>query len=259
MGIINVTPDSFYAASRAADAATAIDRAREMLAAGCDIIDIGGESTRPGAHDVSEAEELARVMPVVEALAGEAVVSIDTRKAAVATAAVAAGARIINDVGGQLARVAGECGAGYVAMHARGTPATMQDNPEYDDVVADVLESLEALAQSARTHGVVDLWLDPGIGFGKTTAHNLTLLRHLPAVVDLAHRYGAHVLVGTSHKRFLSDLTPDAATPDDRLEGSLATVAWAFAHGVTSVRVHDVAATVEIRELFARDVAEVGV
>ncbi len=258
MGIVNVTPDSFFAAARTQAVDEALARGAGLFAMGCDIVDVGGESTRPGAEDVSVADELSRVLGVVEGLAPLGPVSIDTRKEAVARAAVAAGARVVNDVSGALAEVAGELGVGYVAMHSRGTPATMQVAPHYDDVLAEVLAELEALARRARDAGVGELWLDPGIGFAKTLEHNLALLAHVDDLVTLARRYDAGVLVGTSRKRFLGLLGSESLDVDERLEGSLATEAWALMSGATMIRVHDASAALELRELFARPLAEVG-
>ena len=179
-----------------------------MVAEGADVIDVGGESTRPGAEPVRLDEELARVVPVVEALAAAgARVSVDTIKAAVARAALAAGATLVNDISASLSDVAAETGAGWVAMHMQGEPRTMQADPHYDDVVAEVHGFVLERAARARAAGVGEVWVDPGIGFGKTTAHNLSLLRHLPELVEAAAAAGcAGVLVGTSRKRFLGVL-----------------------------------------------------
>jgi dihydropteroate synthase len=258
MGVVNVTPDSFFPAARTFDPSAAVARGRELFAAGCDLVDVGGESTRPGADDVDPREELARVLPIVEALSAYGPVSIDTRKALVAREAVAVGASVVNDVSMTLPEVAGALGVGYVAMHAKGSPKTMQDNPAYDDVVGEVLDELTDLARRAREAGVVDLWLDPGIGFGKRPEDNWSLLKHLDRLVARAHELDAGVLVGTSRKRFLATTASGPLEVDDRFEGSLATAAWAFAHGADIVRVHDVVATVQVRELLTRPVAEVG-
>jgi dihydropteroate synthase len=257
MGIVNVTPDSFYAAARTAASDQAIARGRELFEAGCDIVDVGGESTRPGALDVSVAEELSRVSTVVAALSALGTVSVDTRKSVVAREAVDAGASIINDVSGTLIDVAGELGVGYVAMHSRGTPQTMQVNPHYDDVVGDVLSALEEMARHARTTQITRLWLDPGIGFAKTLEHNLALVAHCEDFVEMARRYGAGVLIGTSRKRFLGLLGPEELDVDERFEGSIATEAWALTSGVAMIRVHDVAAALQLRDLVARPVAEI--
>jgi dihydropteroate synthase len=190
-------------------------------------------------------EELRRVIPVVEGLAAEGIaVSVDTRKPEVARAAVAAGAQLLNDVSSSLAAVAAELGVAWVAMHAQGDPATMQDAPRYEDVVAEVGDFLEARAEEALAMGVPEVWIDPGIGFGKTAAHNLALLAHLDELVAT----GLPVLVGTSRKSFLgrllaaSDGVDGPVPPDDRLEGSLATATWALACGAGMLRVHDVRA-----------------
>jgi dihydropteroate synthase len=247
MGVINVTPDSFSDGGRFVDAEAAVAHGRALLAEGADWLDVGGESTRPGAEPVPEAVELRRVLPVVEALAAEAPVSIDTRKPAVARAAVAAGATMLNDVGAGNGAVAAELGVAWAAMHLRGEPATMQDDPRYDDVVVEVLTELVDRADAARAAGAPQVWIDPGIGFGKTQAHNLTLLAHLDAFVAS----GYPVLVGTSRKGFLgrilgdSDGTAVPAALDDRVEGSLATATWAMACGARMVRVHDVRATAQ--------------
>jgi len=248
MGILNVTPDSFSDGGRFFDPSTAIAHAHRLIDEGADIVDVGGESTRPGAEPVDEREELRRVVPVVEAIAGSVRVSIDTTKAAVARAAVAAGASLINDVSSTLDGVAADTGAGWVAMHRQGTPATMQLTPHYDDVVAEVAAYLTARAERAEAAGVAEVWVDPGIGFGKTATHNLSLLRHLDALVAL----GWPVAIGTSRKQFLGRLLAAsdgageaAATPaDDRLEASVATATWSVAQGARLVRVHDVRATV---------------
>lgn len=243
MGVVNVTPDSFSDGGMWFDPAAAADRGRSLFAEGADVVDVGGESTRPGAEPVDEAEERRRVLPVIEALAGCGRVSVDTRHAAVAEAAIEAGATLVNDVSASpelwaVAAAAGP-GVGYVAMHMRGEPATMQDQPHYDDVVKEVREFLVAAASSAREAGVEEVWIDPGIGFGKTPAHNLSLLRHLGAFVAT----GYPVLVGTSRKRFLQSIVDAGA--DDVLEASVASAVVALAAGAGMVRVHDVAATVQ--------------
>ncbi len=257
MGIINVTPDSFFPDSRTAAHELAIARGREFFDAGCDVVDVGGESTRPGATPVAREEELARVIPVVEALAAWGTVSIDTMKDTVARRAVSAGASIINDVSCSLIDTAGELGVGYVAMHAKGDPQTMQLNPVYEDALGEVSEFLEAAARRARSAQVGQLWLDPGIGFGKTVEHNLTLLAHCDHFVELAAHYGAGVLIGTSRKRFLAHLGDRTLDVEERLEGSLASEAWAMLQGVSMVRVHDAVAAVQLRELLVRPVEEV--
>jgi dihydropteroate synthase len=240
MGVLNATPDSFSDGGRWSDPAAAVAHGLAMAAAGAAVVDVGGESTRPGADPVPEDEELRRVVPVIEALAPHVRVSVDTRKRAVAEAAVAAGATLVNDVSASLARVAAEAGAGWVAMHMQGEPRTMQHAPTYRDVVAEVREFLVARADAAVHAGVREVWIDPGIGFGKTVAHNLMLLRHLRVLVDS----GYPVLVGTSRKSFL-DRVGGGDGVDDRLEGSLATVTWALLEGAAMVRVHDVGSAVQ--------------
>jgi dihydropteroate synthase len=257
MGIVNATPDSFFPDSRTAATDEAIARGLSHFSVGADVVDVGGESTRPGAEPVEADEEIARVVPVVSALAARGVVSIDTQKPAVAHAAVAAGATIVNDVSSTLAAVAGELGVGYVGMHRQGDSRTMQIDPHYDDVVAEVEEFLAGVAESARSAGVRELWLDPGIGFGKTAEHNLALLAATDRFARLAAQFRAGLLIGTSRKRFLGTLSPEPLEVDDRLEGSIATEAWAIVHGATMIRAHDVAAAVQLRELVSRPVGEV--
>ena len=251
MGVVNVTPDSFSDGGRYLDHAAAIEHGRGVVADGADWVDVGGESTRPRAEPVPADEELRRVVPVVEALVADGIaVSIDTRKADVARAAVDAGASMVNDVSASLAEVAASGGVAFVAMHMLGDPRTMQEQPVYDDVVADVRDFLVARADAARAAGVTDVWLDPGIGFGKTLAHNLDLLANLDVLVAT----GYPVLVGTSRKTMLGTLAARAdgegaavPPPTDRLEGSVATAVWAWRQGAAMVRVHDVAATVRAR------------
>ena len=249
MGVLNVTPDSFADGGRYFDPEKALARGLEMVAEGADVVDVGGESSRPGAEPVAAAEEHRRVVPVIEALTPHVRVSVDTRKASVAEAAVAAGATLVNDISASLWPVAADHGVGWVAMHMRGTPTTMQDDPRYGDVVAEVRPFLRRRAREAIDGGVAEVWVDPGIGFGKTAAHNLSLLHHLPELVD----DGFPVLVGTSRKSFLGRLSagPDgpAAPVAQRLAGSLATATWAMAAGAAMVRVHDVGATVQAATL----------
>ena len=246
MGVVNVTPDSFSDGGRFADHAAAIAHGLVLAAEGADWVDVGGESTRPGSTPVPEAEELRRVVPVIEGLAARGLrVSIDTRKAAVARAAVAAGATLLNDVGASHGGVAAELGVAWAAMHVQGEPATMQDAPTYVDVVREVRDDLVARADAAREAGVPEVWIDPGIGFGKTHQHNLILLAHLDELVTT----GYPVLIGTSRKGFLgallgrSDASEGPSPVDDRLEGSVATATWAMACGARMVRAHDVRAT----------------
>ncbi len=244
MGVLNVTPDSFSDGGRYFDHGRAISHGLELIAEGADVVDVGGESTRPGAEPVAEEEELRRVLPVVEALAQSTRVSIDTSKPAVAHQALSAGASLLNDVSASLWSVAAEHGAGWVAMHMRGTPQNMQDDPRYDDVVVEVRDFLVERASDAREGGVEEIWIDPGIGFGKSAQHNLTLLARLPELASS----GFPVLVGTSRKGFLGRFASSGADPapvSDRLEGSLATAAWAMLAGAAMVRVHDVDATAQ--------------
>jgi dihydropteroate synthase len=257
MGIINVTPDSFFPASRTIATDEATIRGRKLFDAGCDIVDVGGESTRPGATAVDVDEEIARVVPVIESLVEYGPVSVDTQKEAVARAAVLAGVTVINDVSCSLVEVAGELGVGYVAMHRQGDSSVMQHNPTYDDVVAEVLAFLREAAERAGRANVEPLWLDPGIGFGKSVEHNLSLIAHVAQFVAMARDYGAGVLIGTSRKRFLEHLGRDWLDVDQRLEGSIATEAWVMLEGVSMVRVHDAGAAVQLRELLARPVEEV--
>ena len=241
-----MTPDSFSDGGRWVDPAAAVAHGLALAAEGADVVDVGGESTRPGAEPVTEAEELRRVLPVVEALAPQVRVSIDTSKPAVAEAAIAAGASLVNDVTASLYDVAAAGGAGWAAYHLQGEPRTMQHAPRYDDVVAEVRHYLVAAAEKAEAAGVHEIWIDPGIGFGKTIDHNLSLLRHLRTLVDT----GYPVLVGVSRKSFLGKLTGGAPV-GDRLEASVAVAAWALSQGAGMVRVHDVAATVEAVRLAA--------
>lgn len=215
-----------------------------MISEGVDVVDVGGESTRPGAAAVPVDEELKRVIPVIEALAGRIRLSVDTTKEAVADAAVEAGATLINDVSASLWPVAARHRVGWVAMHRKGTPATMQRDPRYDDVVGEVSTVLSDRADRARAAGVDEVWIDPGIGFGKTVDHNLQLLGALDRLVAT----GYPVMVGTSRKSFLGAVAPTrgATTPvGERLAASLATATWAMEQGAGMVRVHDVSATVQ--------------
>lgn len=236
MGILNVTPDSFFDGGRGDHLA----RAEAMIQAGADILDIGGESTRPGSQPVTVEEELQRVIPIIQQLPGK-LISIDTTKPEVARHATTAGARIINDISASLFDVARETGAGLVLMHMQGTPATMQQSPRYDDVVREVHHFLGARIAAAERAGVKksQIAVDPGIGFGKTVAHNMALLAHLEQLRDL----GCPILVGASRKSFLGGKV------HDRLPGSLAAAAWAITHGAQIVRVHDVAETVAVVRL----------
>lgn len=236
MGVLNVTPDSFSDGGRWLDPSAAIAHGEQMIAEGADIVDVGGESTRPGATAVDPSEELRRVLPVVEALAGRVRVSVDTRKESVARAAVAAGATLINDVSASLWPVAAETGAGWIAMHMPADPSVMQQHAKYEDVVGEVRDYLLARAEKADGAGVTEIWIDPGIGFAKTAAHNLSLLRHLDVLVGT----GWPVLVGTSRKSFLGRIGGRSIEPADRLEETVASSTWAAARGAQMVRVHDV-------------------
>jgi len=267
LGVLNVTPDSFSDGGRFLGVDAAVGHAREMARAGADIIDIGGESTRPGAAAVSVDEELQRVLPVIERLAdggpgssrklsgftasGERAlpISIDTTKAVVAEKSLAAGARIVNDISAlrfdaRMVDVVRDAGAGVVLMHMQGTPQTMQQSPRYDDVVAEVRSFLAERIAFAESCGLnkAQIAVDPGIGFGKTVEHNLQLLAHLGEFGSL----GCPVVVGTSRKSFIGKVlaareVERAGGADGRLWGTAATVAWAVAQGARVVRVHDVA------------------
>jgi len=248
MGILNVTPDSFSDGGRFLDAGKAVARGEAMIAEGAELIDVGGESTRPGAAPVDEAEELRRVIPVVKALASRtgAVISIDTRKAGVARAALDAGASIVNDIEAQrtdpeLWRAVAAAGAGYVSMHMQGSPQTMQADPRYQDVVGEVTGFFRERLLRLEACGVrpEQVLLDPGIGFGKTLDHNLALIRGLGVISTL----GRPILLGVSRKSFIGRLF--GAEPDDRLGASLACALWAAGSGAGMFRVHDVAETVQ--------------
>jgi dihydropteroate synthase len=257
MGVLNVTPDSFYDGGRHDTTEAAVAHGRRLVEEGADIVDVGGESSRPGAEPVPLAQELARVVPVVEALAPRIRVSVDTVKPEVARAALEAGATLVNDISATLWEVALAHGAGWVAMHMQGSPRTMQADPRYGDVVAEVRHFVLARARVARAAGLEEVWVDPGIGFGKTVADNLSLLRHLPELVAAAAGAGcAGVMVGTSRKRFIGLLAggPDGepAGLDERAEGSLATAAGAMVAGAGLIRVHDVAATVQAARLYGQ-------
>lgn len=242
MGVVNVTPDSFSDGGQFLDAEAAIAHGLELAEQGAEILDVGGESTRPGAEEVSVEEELARVEPVVRELAGTATVSIDTSKAAVAEAALNAGAMIVNDVTAlrhdpEIGGLCAERGVGLVLMHMQGDPRTMQADPVYDDVVDDVKAFLAERLEAAVAAGVAEegIWLDPGIGFGKTLEHNLELLRRLGELREL----GRPLVVGTSRKSFIGKI--DGSEVDDRLGGTIASSILAVAEGADVLRVHDVA------------------
>ncbi len=243
MGILNVTPDSFYDGGQHARLDQALHHAEQLIREGADILDIGGESTRPGAQEVPVPEELDRVIPVIEALRRhfDIPISVDTRKAPVAQEALRAGADWINDISAlrhdpDMVRVAREYGAPVVLMHMQGTPQTMQQNPTYKDVVQEVYAFLEERIRFAESHGIHRLLVDPGIGFGKTLEHNLALLHNLSRFTELAP-----VLLGVSRKSMFGHLGA-GETPGERLEGTLAAAAVAVDAGVRILRVHDVAA-----------------
>jgi dihydropteroate synthase len=251
MGVLNVTPDSFYSESRTFTGEAAVERALRMIDEGADMLDIGGQSTRPGSEAVSEDAERARVIPVIRALAKRVKVpiSIDTDKAAVAAEALDAGARIVNDV----TALRGDPGMAQVAaraervvlMHMLGdSPKTMQDHPRYDDVVAEVARFLSDRLEFFVSAGgdASRVWIDPGIGFGKTLEHNLALIKHASTLAEISP-----VLLGVSRKSFLGKLEADSG-PEDRLPGSLALAAWAGFADVAVMRVHDVS---ETRKAFA--------
>jgi len=250
MGIVNVTPDSFSDGGYFCDPEAAIGQARRLIAEGADILDVGGESTRPGAGPVAEADEIARVVPVIEAIRRESAVpiSIDTMKAAVARAAVAAGATMWNDVTAltwsrDSLVTAAALGCNVVLMHMQGEPRTMQTAPRYDDVVAEVSAFLAARASAAMAVGVARerIWLDPGIGFGKRPEHNVALVRHLDQIAAL----GFPVLFGASRKNSIARIAGDNSDADHRLGGSIALALEAARRGAAAVRVHDVAETVQ--------------
>jgi len=247
MGILNVTPDSFSDGGRYIDVEAAAAYTRQMVEDGADLIDVGGESTRPGSQPVPPGEQVRRVAPVIEAIVGgqnglPVTISIDTTRSAVAAAALDAGASVINDISGgredpAMLPLAAERGAPVVLMHMQGTPATMQSDPRYTDVTAEVRTFLAERVAAAESAGIAAhrVILDPGIGFGKNQDHNLTLLRQLG---DLA-AIGRPLLLGTSRKGFIGRITGQT-DPADRVFGTAATVAWSIANGASLVRVHDV-------------------
>ncbi len=273
MGVLNVTPDSFSDGGLFTDIDDAAAHAGAMIDEGAEVIDVGGESTRPGADAVDAETEAQRVIPVIERIRGEwpdIQISVDTSKPAVAAAAVAAGATIVNDVSASLEAVAAETGAGWIAMHALGPSKHMQDDPRYGDVVAEVAAFLDAAAARARSLGVKRVWVDPGFGFGKTLEHNLALMASLDRFVDIAPTvvgvsrkssigalHGASdaaaaagsagtaaAAAGSAHTAPSDSAAVTPAATDDRLEGSLALAVWAAHEGADIVRAHDVAATV---------------
>ncbi|VGO22155.1 dihydropteroate synthase [Pontiella sulfatireligans] len=250
MGILNATPDSFSDGGDFYDINAAVDRALDMEAQGADIIDIGGESTRPGATPVPALEEIKRTLPVIEKIREHSSVpiSIDTMKAETAFQALEAGANIINDISAfetdpKMVEVAAQTAAGAVLMHMKGTPQTMQDDPAYANVVQDVRSYLQQRMDFAASHGVgrEHLVVDPGIGFGKTLEHNLDVMRRLP---DLAE-CGRPLLVGASRKSFIGQLL-GRDNPAERLSGSLGAAAWAVLQGAHILRVHDVIETCDV-------------
>lgn len=247
MGVVNVTPDSFSDGGQLVDSQAAIDHARRLEDAGADILDIGGESTRPGADAVSLDEERQRVLPVIEALAGkvDALLSIDTRKAAMMDEAVGAGADIVNDVSAlsfdpEALQTAADLNVPVILMHALGDPKTMQDDPVYDDVLLDVFDYLEARVEACLRAGISrdKIMIDPGIGFGKTLEHNLALLSGL----SLFHGLGVPVLVGASRKRFVGTIS-GVENAGERVAGSIGAALAAVGQGAQILRVHDVAET----------------
>jgi dihydropteroate synthase len=247
MGVVNVTPDSFSDGGLYLDPEAAVAHGRELAEQGAEILDVGGESTRPGADEVAEDEELRRVVPVIEGLNGvDAVISIDTSKLAVAEAALDAGASIVNDVTAmrhapEIGALCAERGVGLVLMHMLGDPRSMQENPVYGDVVDEVKAFLAERVEAAVGAGVEEekIWVDPGIGFGKTLEHNLELLRRLRELREL----GRPIVIGTSRKSFIGKI--DGSDPGDRIGGTIASSVLAAADGADVLRVHDV---VEVRQ-----------
>jgi dihydropteroate synthase len=247
MGVVNVTPDSFSDGGLYLDREAAIAHGRELAAAGAEILDVGGESTRPGAAPVDAEEELRRVVPVIRGLSDvDCDISVDTSKAAIAAAALEAGATIVNDVtalrgDSEMAGICAERGATVVLMHMLGEPRTMQDDPRYDDVVAEVKAFLARRLRAAVAAGIDEerIWLDPGIGFGKTAAHNMELLRRLGELREL----GRPLVIGTSRKSFIGKV--DGSAAGERIGGTIASSVLAAAEGADVLRVHDVA---EVRQ-----------
>jgi len=246
MGIVNVTPDSFYDGGRFADPARAVEHGLRLAEEGADILDVGGESSRPGSNPVPAAEERRRVVPVIAALRARtaALISVDTTKLEVAEAALDAGADIVNDISAadldpRMLILAADRNAGLILMHMKGTPKTMQAAPRYDDAVAEIRAFLAGKLAAARAYGIAaeSIVLDPGIGFGKRLEDNLVLLNHLEAFASLDRP----VLVGVSRKAFIGRLL-DAASADDRLEGTIAASVVAAVRGAHILRVHDVQA-----------------
>ena len=248
MGILNLTPDSFSDGGQFLSPEDAVAHARHMVEQGAQIIDLGGESTRPGSEPVSEQDELARVLPVIESLLKEDfVLSLDTTKPAVALAGLQAGVSILNDVSGgnqDMLEHSARFQAGYVLMHTQGSPQTMQDSPKYDDVVEEVRAFFDAKAEDLQALELPRLWIDPGIGFGKTLEHNLALMRELDELID--PRWG--ILLGSSRKSWIDHLC-NAPDPQDRLGGSLCSALAGVARGAEIIRAHDVRETVQALEV----------
>ena len=248
MGILNLTPDSFSDGGQFLSPEDAVAHARQMAEQGAQLIDLGGESTRPGSEPVSEQDELARVLPVIERLLKEDfVLSLDTTKPAVALAGLQAGVSILNDVSGgnqDMLEHSARFQAGYVLMHTQGSPKTMQDSPKYDDVVEEVRAFFDAKAEDLQALELPRLWIDPGIGFGKTLEHNLALMRELDELID--SRWG--ILLGSSRKSWIDHLC-NAPDPLDRLGGSLCSALAGVARGAEIIRAHDVRETVQALEV----------
>lgn len=238
MGILNVTPDSFADGGLYTNEEAAIKHAKQMIQEGADIIDVGGESTRPGAEKITEEQELKRVLPIIKALKDEITISIDSYKPAVAKACIEAGADMINDITGltnpDMIEVAAKNNTPVIIMHMQGTPETMQQHPEYTDVIKEIKQFLQQQINQAKKAGINNLILDPGIGFGKSVEHNLTILNHLEEFKELKYP----ILIGTSRKSLIGQLTN--AETKDRLPGTIAANTIAIQKGASIIRVHDV-------------------
>ena len=242
MGILNVTPDSFSDGGRFLHHDNAVSRGLELIGQGADIIDVGGESTRPGSLPIMEEVEIKRVLPVIQALVSRAPVSIDTTKAAVAAKVLEAGAFLVNDVSGltadaDMAKVIADYDASCCIMHSKDTPLTMQDNPHYDDLIREVCDFLDRQINAALDAGIKQdkIWIDPGIGFGKTLQHNLLLIKHL----DELKRFGMPILLGVSRKSFIGTIL-GGIPPKERVDGTVAACILGMQHGANILRVHDV-------------------
>ena len=250
MGILNVTPDSFSDGGHHFSVEAALTQAAKLVRGGATVLDVGGESTRPGAEPVAAETELGRILPVLRGLRGDVLVSVDTYKPEVAAAALQAGAHLVNDVSGlrdpEMVRVCAEAGAPVVVMHMQGTPETMQRAPHYDDVGREVFAELQSAAERALSAGVPSVMLDPGIGFGKTRAHNLALLRGLTELVAL----GYPVLLGASRKGLIRELAGESRA-EERDPGSVALHLWGAQQGVAMMRVHNVAAHAQALKVWA--------